>query len=159
MKFNVEWDSYHMDGRKRARPPASTVHGWLTKMRGTLLDNENMRRSGIREMKEASITRAAIKKRDADRARTGKAPVRPKVKQPWLRLSFLRNRPTPVASNTKHKHSRAVVRYKKPSRSPSSHQSSTMKPNAKSRNKGSRTRKRSGVYQRFRGSAKKGGKK
>jgi hypothetical protein len=34
---------------------SSVVHGWLTKIRGTLLDNEDERQKGIREMKKAKL--------------------------------------------------------------------------------------------------------
>ena len=73
-------------------------------MRGTLLDNEPMRRQGIKEMKQATAVRIHRQKEEADRkvrdlarAKAGRSPLRPSVKQPWLRLSFLRNRPKPIA--------------------------------------------------------------
>ena len=94
---------YHSDGRPRNTPLPSTVHGWLTKMRGTLLDNEPMRRQGIKEMKQATAVRIHRQKEEANRkiqdlarAKAGRSPLRPSVKQPWLRLSFLRNRPQPI---------------------------------------------------------------
>ncbi|EIW61496.1 uncharacterized protein TRAVEDRAFT_18191 [Trametes versicolor FP-101664 SS1] len=52
----VEWDSEE-DGHRRHRRKASTVHGWVTKMRGTLLGSENTRRQGLYEMKEARAIR------------------------------------------------------------------------------------------------------
>jgi len=100
----VVWESYHSDGRPRNTPLPSTVHGWLTKMRGTLLDNEAMRYQGIREMRQADSVRSHRKKeeserrrRDLARVRAGRSPLKPTAKQPWLRISFLRNRPKPIA--------------------------------------------------------------
>ncbi|KAF4601149.1 hypothetical protein EYR38_005799 [Pleurotus pulmonarius] len=57
--MKIEWTSaqYHPDGTPRRRPLASTMHGWLTKLRGTLLDDEKTRWKGIQEMKEARAIR------------------------------------------------------------------------------------------------------
>jgi len=53
--INVEWDSSVIKhGRYRGRMKSSTVHGWLVKMRGTLIGDERMRAKGIEEMKSAS---------------------------------------------------------------------------------------------------------
>jgi len=100
---DVVWESYHSDGRPRNTPLPSTVHGWLTKMRGTVLDNEAIRRQGIKEMKQATAVRIHRQKEEADRklrdlarAKAGRSPLKTSVKQPWLRLSFLRNRPKPI---------------------------------------------------------------
>jgi hypothetical protein len=99
----VNWESYHSDGRPRSTPLPSTVHGWLTKMRGTMLDNERMRYRGITEMKQAAIVRGCRQKEEADRkmrdlarAKAGRSPLKATAKQPWLRISFLRNRPKPI---------------------------------------------------------------
>jgi len=158
MKFDVEWESYHADGRKRVRPPASTIHGWLTKMRGTLLDNEPLRRRGIREMQDARSNRLAMKKRDAERAAAGKSPLRPKVTKPLLRFSFLRYRPRPLGKNS----SGAVVRYKRSqsSRPKTQHHHSSSKRSAQKKSShGKRTRKRSTAHKRSGRPAKKGSKK
>lgn len=95
---------YHSDGRPRNTPLPSTVHGWLTKMRGTLFDNEAMRYRGIKEMQQAAVVRVHRQKAEADlkarnlaRAQAGKAPLKPSAKPPLLRLSFMPNRPKPVA--------------------------------------------------------------
>jgi hypothetical protein len=40
----------------------STIHGWVTKLRGTLSDNERVRREGIREMRAAKAVRQWKKK-------------------------------------------------------------------------------------------------
>jgi len=53
---------YHSDGRKRSRPKASTVHGWLVKWRATFSGNETLRKEGIREMLEAKRVREAKRK-------------------------------------------------------------------------------------------------
>ncbi|KAI0700767.1 hypothetical protein BC835DRAFT_1411878 [Cytidiella melzeri] len=43
----------------------STIHGWVTKLRGTLSDNETVRREGIREMRAAKAVRQWKKKHAA----------------------------------------------------------------------------------------------
>lgn len=136
----VVWQSYHSDGRPRNTPLPSTVHGWLTKMRGTLLDNESMRYQGIKEMKQAAVVRVHKRKEEADRklqnlarARAGRSPVKMSGNQPWLRLSFLRNRPKaftrpsgrPSATTRKSSSSAHTQRRKQPSSSPRSRHSST----------------------------------
>ncbi|KAI6047471.1 hypothetical protein EDC04DRAFT_624724 [Pisolithus marmoratus] len=62
--FQIEWKSshYHSDGRKRSRPKASTVHGWLVKWRATFSGNEQLRKKGIDEMKEAKALRKLHKR-------------------------------------------------------------------------------------------------
>jgi len=53
--INVEWESSVIQhGHNRGKLKSSTVHGWLVKMRGTLVGDERMRRKGIEEMKSAS---------------------------------------------------------------------------------------------------------
>ena len=64
---------YHSDGRRRSRPKASTVHGWLVKWRATFSGNERLRKEGIREMREAKAVRELKKKKKA--ARQAKAGV------------------------------------------------------------------------------------
>ncbi|KAF5358942.1 hypothetical protein D9758_004768 [Tetrapyrgos nigripes] len=62
--MKIEWNTdafFHTDGSRRARPKASTMHGWLAKMRGTLLGDETLRSQGIREMKEAKAVRQYYK--------------------------------------------------------------------------------------------------
>ncbi|PPQ65932.1 hypothetical protein CVT26_010694 [Gymnopilus dilepis] len=55
--MKIEWAShFHPDGRRRT-PPPSTMHGWLAKMRGTLIGNEDLRSKGMREMKAAKAER------------------------------------------------------------------------------------------------------
>ncbi|KAI0053820.1 hypothetical protein FA95DRAFT_1592095 [Auriscalpium vulgare] len=43
---------------------ASTIHGWLVKMRGTLIGSESIRQAGRREMKEARAIRAYRRQRE-----------------------------------------------------------------------------------------------
>ncbi|KAA1466691.1 hypothetical protein DENSPDRAFT_890375 [Dentipellis sp. KUC8613] len=57
----IEWDADA--ARRRHKPKASTIHGWLCKMRGTLMGNESVRREGRYEMKEARAIRAYRKQR------------------------------------------------------------------------------------------------
>jgi hypothetical protein len=53
--INVEWDSSVIQhGRHQGKLKSSTVHGWLVKMRGTLIGDERMRWRGIQEMRSAS---------------------------------------------------------------------------------------------------------
>jgi len=65
--MKIEWDSDQVDSRHR-RPKASTVHGWLAKMRGTLVGNESLRSRGMREMREARAIRAHIKEKKAQQS-------------------------------------------------------------------------------------------
>ncbi|KIJ70129.1 hypothetical protein HYDPIDRAFT_79270 [Hydnomerulius pinastri MD-312] len=67
--FEIEWKSshYHSDGRRRSRPKASTVHGWLVKWRATFSGNERLRKEGIHEMREAKAVRELKKQRKAAR--------------------------------------------------------------------------------------------
>ncbi|RPD66754.1 hypothetical protein L226DRAFT_565545 [Lentinus tigrinus ALCF2SS1-7] len=50
----VEWDS---GGHGHHRHKVSTIHGWVTKLRGTILRNKHTRHAGIREMEEARALR------------------------------------------------------------------------------------------------------
>lgn len=47
------------------------MHGWVTKMRGTLFDNEHVRRKGIREMRTAKAIREYDRKRAAEKRARG----------------------------------------------------------------------------------------
>ncbi|EPQ59014.1 hypothetical protein GLOTRDRAFT_136007 [Gloeophyllum trabeum ATCC 11539] len=58
LPVKIEWESYDEHGRRRIKPPASTIHGWLVKWRGTFSGDEELRRQGIREMREARAIRA-----------------------------------------------------------------------------------------------------
>lgn len=49
------------------------MHGWVTKMRGTLFDNEHVRRAGIREMKAAKAIREYKRKRAAEKRARGES--------------------------------------------------------------------------------------
>ncbi|KIY49395.1 hypothetical protein FISHEDRAFT_29082, partial [Fistulina hepatica ATCC 64428] len=44
---------FHSDGTRRRKPLPATMHGWLAKMRGTLVGNEDLRSQGMREMRAA----------------------------------------------------------------------------------------------------------
>jgi len=136
----IVWESYHSDGRPRNTPLPSTVHGWLTKMRGTLLDNEAVRYQGIKEMKQAAVVRVHKRKEEADRnlrdiarVKAGRSPMKQSAKQPWLRISFLRHRPAPLANTSgrpapttrKSSSSTHAQRRKPPSSSSRSRHSST----------------------------------
>ncbi|KAI6105860.1 hypothetical protein F5141DRAFT_1126450 [Pisolithus sp. B1] len=77
--FQIEWKSshYHSNGRKRSRPKASTVHGWLVKWRATFSGNESLRKKGIAEMREAKAVREWKKQhKSARRSKKGaKSPL------------------------------------------------------------------------------------
>ncbi|KAI0321988.1 hypothetical protein OF83DRAFT_109864 [Amylostereum chailletii] len=51
--FEIEWNG------ENPRRKASTIHGWLCKMRGTIMGNEAVRRRGRYEMKRAKANRRA----------------------------------------------------------------------------------------------------
>ncbi|KAF5321484.1 hypothetical protein D9619_000669 [Psilocybe cf. subviscida] len=55
--MKIEWASHFNPDGTRRRPPASTMHGWLAKMRGTITGDEDLRSRGMREMKEARAKR------------------------------------------------------------------------------------------------------
>ncbi|KAJ3756452.1 hypothetical protein EV360DRAFT_71984 [Lentinula raphanica] len=62
--MKIEWASdFHRDGSRRRHPIPSTMHGWLAKMRGTLIGNETLRSQGIQEMKAAKRRKQAAKAR------------------------------------------------------------------------------------------------
>lgn len=90
MKLEIEWDAVSTTSpllrhtkltpaqsdashRRRYDRKASTIHGWVTKMRGTLFDNEAVRRRGIREMKAAKAVRAYKRQRAAERRARGQS--------------------------------------------------------------------------------------
>ncbi|KAF8204812.1 hypothetical protein BJ912DRAFT_9935 [Pholiota molesta] len=73
--MKIEWASHFNPDGTRRRPPASTMHGWLAKMRGTLIGDEALRSRGMREMREAAANRkrqAAANKQHS--AATGRSP-------------------------------------------------------------------------------------
>ncbi|KAJ3865388.1 hypothetical protein EV359DRAFT_80561 [Lentinula novae-zelandiae] len=71
--MKIEWASdFHRDGSRRSHPIASTMHGWLAKMRGTLVGNEKLRSEGMREMRQAKANRKHRKQNKSQ----GKSPAR-----------------------------------------------------------------------------------
>ncbi|GJE84264.1 hypothetical protein PsYK624_003400 [Phanerochaete sordida] len=75
--LEIEWDTdkdVRSDGTKRPySSKASTIHGWVTKMRGTLVGNERTRSKGIREMKAAKAIRQYKRQRAKDRRARGQS--------------------------------------------------------------------------------------
>ncbi|KAF9057972.1 hypothetical protein BJ165DRAFT_96292 [Panaeolus papilionaceus] len=63
--MKIEWASSFLSDGTRIQPPPSKMHGWMVKMRGTLLGNEK----GMREMQRAQKER---KRWDEWRARQEK---------------------------------------------------------------------------------------
>nr|GAT49056.1 predicted protein [Mycena chlorophos] len=51
--MKIEWASHFRSDGSRRKPPPSVMHGWLAKMRGTFLGNEELRSKGMREMRDA----------------------------------------------------------------------------------------------------------
>ncbi|KAJ3722422.1 hypothetical protein C8R42DRAFT_666831 [Lentinula raphanica] len=83
--MKIEWASdFHRDGSRRRHPIPSTMHGWLAKMRGTLIGNETLRSQGIQEMKAAKRRKQAAKAR----AQSSKG-----------RFSFFARKPAPQRTN------------------------------------------------------------
>jgi hypothetical protein len=151
----IVWESFHSDGRPRNTPLPSTIHGWLTKIRGTLLDNETMRYRGIKEMKQAAAVRvhkqkeaAEIKRKNDARIKAGKPPLQPLARRPLILLSFMSSRPKLVAGVPR----RPAPRTRKPSsththgrrRTPHQHTSSssrrTRRPQSSSKGPGRASR-------------------
>ncbi|KAF8742478.1 hypothetical protein AX14_004340 [Amanita brunnescens Koide BX004] len=72
--ITIEWISRNPDGSRR-KPPPSTIHGWLSKWRGTFLGNERLRSKGMKEMRDATVERRrrSAKKRQAKSASSGRS--------------------------------------------------------------------------------------
>ncbi|TFK55446.1 hypothetical protein OE88DRAFT_1804302 [Heliocybe sulcata] len=87
MGLSIEWESYDDRGRRRAKPPASTVHGWLMKWRGTFSGDEALRKQGMREMREAKAVRAYRQQKGGGRKKSSGS---------GIGLSFLRRGPSSV---------------------------------------------------------------
>ncbi|KAF8897723.1 hypothetical protein BD779DRAFT_1492221 [Infundibulicybe gibba] len=51
--MKIDWASNFRADGTRITPAPSTWHGWLAKMRGTLLGDEKLRSAGMREMRKA----------------------------------------------------------------------------------------------------------
>ncbi|KAH7887592.1 hypothetical protein F5I97DRAFT_1926027 [Phlebopus sp. FC_14] len=143
MKFEIEWKSshYHSDGRRRTKPKASTVHGWLVKWRATFSGNEHLRKEGIREMREAKAVREWKKQRKAAR----KAKKSSKAASGLWPLVFIKRkqqprRPSvrPRGSQSSSKHSTGTRRVASPRQSTrpthSRHSSSNRQGGQKSHN-------------------------
>lgn len=92
---------YHSDGRRRSRPKASTVHGWLVKWRATFSGNERLRKEGIREMREAKAVREWKKQRKAARQAKAKERGQQTPKRP-SRVSQHSSAKRPSCRSTRH---------------------------------------------------------
>ncbi|PPR04068.1 hypothetical protein CVT24_010643 [Panaeolus cyanescens] len=55
--MKIEWASSFLSDGTRIEPPPSKMHGWIVKMRGTILGDEKVRSEGMREMKRAKSER------------------------------------------------------------------------------------------------------
>jgi len=81
--MKIEWVRYFLifqviklifsQDAKGVKPRPSTVHGWLTKMRGTILGDERMRNRGISEMRAARTYRAHKRAKAAQRKSSTKS--------------------------------------------------------------------------------------
>ncbi|KAJ7228465.1 hypothetical protein GGX14DRAFT_413286, partial [Mycena pura] len=58
--MKIEWPSHFRSDGSRRKPPPSVMHGWLAKMRGTLLGNEELRSKGMAEMRDAQRNKRKI---------------------------------------------------------------------------------------------------
>ncbi|KAJ4478325.1 hypothetical protein J3R30DRAFT_3480504 [Lentinula aciculospora] len=71
--MKIEWASdFHRDGSRRRSPVASTMHGWLAKMRGTLIGNEELRSRGMKEIERAKGDRKRRKENKSRDKSSGK---------------------------------------------------------------------------------------
>ncbi|KAJ6490391.1 hypothetical protein C8R47DRAFT_1215251 [Mycena vitilis] len=70
--MKIEWASHFRSDGSRRKPPPSVMHGWLAKMRGTLLGNESLRTKGMQEM------RAARQYKKVKRTQSKRRPAAPK---------------------------------------------------------------------------------
>ncbi|KAG7096755.1 hypothetical protein E1B28_004167 [Marasmius oreades] len=95
--MKIEWTSdayFHHDGTRRKVPLPSVMHGWLAKMRGTLLGDEDLRTRGIREMRAAAKCQAFRKENEARRSR-------PSRSRGFFSIFRAAHRQRPRRSNTK----------------------------------------------------------
>ncbi|KAJ7129469.1 hypothetical protein C8R44DRAFT_776870 [Mycena epipterygia] len=95
--MKIEWAShFRSDGSKR-KPPPSVMHGWLAKMRGTLLGNEALRTKGMQEMRAARHYKKSSPKRpqrkSVDRRDTGSSAL----------FGALNPKPRPVGRGTQYR--------------------------------------------------------
>ncbi|KAN0126515.1 hypothetical protein V8E52_000155 [Russula decolorans] len=61
LDFEIDWTTE--EDRRRRRPKASTIHGWLRMWRGTFAGNEKVRQKGRYEMKLARALREHDRKK------------------------------------------------------------------------------------------------
>ncbi|KAJ7904713.1 hypothetical protein B0H14DRAFT_2664075 [Mycena olivaceomarginata] len=108
------------------------MHGWLAKMRGTLLGNEDLRSKGMREMRDARAYKRA--KRSSPSTRK---PVARRDPGPSAVFGSLNPKPRPVARGTQYRStsSHRVVGRPPPRRpsQQSSHPSNSRRPSGASR--------------------------
>ncbi|KAJ7929970.1 hypothetical protein B0H13DRAFT_1595843, partial [Mycena leptocephala] len=87
---------FRSDGSRR-QPPPSVMHGWLAKMRGTLLGNEALRSKGMQEMRAArhykKSKRLHPKRKSVDRRDTGSSAL----------FGTLNPKPRPVTRGTQYR--------------------------------------------------------
>ncbi|KAJ7044536.1 hypothetical protein C8F04DRAFT_1068677 [Mycena alexandri] len=116
--MKIEWASHFRSDGSRRKPPPSTMHGWLAKMRGTLLGNEALRTRGMQEMRAAryykKAKRSQPKRKTVDRRDTGSSAL----------FGTLNPKPRPVARGTQYRQSSSHRLVGSPPRR-SSHQSSS----------------------------------
>ncbi|KAJ7682600.1 hypothetical protein DFH06DRAFT_1161606 [Mycena polygramma] len=117
--MKIEWASHFRSDGSRRKPPPSVMHGWLAKMRGTLLGNESLRTKGMQEM------RAARHYKKAKRTQSKRRPPAPKRRDTGSSALFgsLNPKPRPVARGTQYRQSSTHRVVGQPARRPS-HQSS-----------------------------------
>ncbi|KAJ7094582.1 hypothetical protein B0H15DRAFT_128971 [Mycena belliarum] len=111
--MKIEWASHFRSDGTRRKPPPSVMHGWLAKLRGTLIGNEELRTKGMQEMRAArsySKSKAQRPKRKSIARRdTGSSAL----------FGSLKPKPRPVGRGTQHRQTSTHRVVGQPPRRPS----------------------------------------
>ncbi|KAJ7240339.1 hypothetical protein B0H12DRAFT_1326480 [Mycena haematopus] len=119
--MKIEWASHFRSDGSRRKPPPSTMHGWLAKLRGTLSGNEELRSKGMREMraareyKRSKRSQPKPKRRSVARRDTGSSAL----------FGSLNPKPRPVARATQYRSTSSHRVVARPPRRSSHHSNST----------------------------------
>jgi len=118
--MKIEWASHFRSDGTRRRPPPSAMHGWLAKMRGTLIGDEDLRSKGMREMRDAKSRKRYTAKLKQQRSATSRRTVfsflgiaKSKKSQPTVISKRKTASPKPS-----HRDSRPSSRVRSPATSP-----------------------------------------
>ncbi|KAI3612168.1 ribonuclease H-like protein [Moniliophthora roreri] len=144
--MKIEWASdFHSDGTRRSRPRPSGMHGWLAKMRGTLIGDEKLRSRGMREIREAKALRKWEKEN-----KNKKNAFRPQ-RQSGGFFSFFSSSKKPARRPTLHRSSTSASKRPQP---PSRHSSRSTPQRGPSRS--SRGPQQHQQHQHHRGATRRG---